>query len=80
LRLFDEVGVSGVAGGLGVAEDYGVLAHQVVHGVAAVRERDLVLDQGVQAEECFVAVEQIQLEQRGDLVGTDLGACFPDAA
>jgi hypothetical protein len=44
--LVDELRVGGVAGGRGVAEDHGVLAHQVVHGVDAVGEGDLVLDDG----------------------------------
>jgi hypothetical protein len=48
--------------------------------VVAVRERDVVLDQRVQAEECLVSVEEVELEQRGDLVGADLGGCVLDAA
>ena len=40
LGLLDELGVCGGGGGLGVAEHDRVFAHEVVHGVAAVGERD----------------------------------------
>jgi hypothetical protein len=56
----------------GVVEDHGVLAHQVVDVARAAGQRDVVLDDRVEAEEDLFAVEDVELEQRRAGVGADL--------
>jgi hypothetical protein len=55
-----------------VVEDHGVLAHQVVDVARAAGQRDVVLDDRVEAEEDLFAVEDVELEQRRAGVGADL--------
>jgi hypothetical protein len=50
----------------------GVLAHEVVHRPGFTVEGDLVLAHGVEAEERFLVVEDVELEQRGEVVDADL--------
>jgi hypothetical protein len=46
--------------------------HQVVDGSGFAVEGDLVLAHGVEAEERFLVVEDVELEQRGEAVDADL--------
>ena len=70
--LLDVELVGGVAAVLGVAEHQGVFAHQVIHDTGAAGELDVVLDDRVEAEEGFLAVEDVELEQRRGGVRADL--------
>jgi hypothetical protein len=64
----------------GVVEDHGVFAHQVVDVARAAGQRDLVLGDRVEAEEDFLAVEDVELEQRRAGMGADLDVGVLDEA
>ena len=60
--------------------DHSVFAHRVVDVARAAGQRDLVLDDRVEAEENFLAVKDIELEQRRAGVGADLHVSSLDEA
>jgi hypothetical protein len=80
LGLLDPGRVGGVAASGGVAEDEGIFAHQVVDGLGAAGQRDVVADDRIEAEEGFLVVKDVELKQRRAGVEADLGAGALDQA
>jgi hypothetical protein len=63
-----------------VVEQDGVFAHDVVDRAGCAAESDDVFADGVEAEECFLVVDQVELEQGRGAVYADLGGGFLDEA
>lgn len=61
-------------------EQDGVFAHEVVDGLGLFAEGDDVFADRVEAEECFFAVDNVELEQWGGVVGVDGRGGFLDQA
>ena len=78
--LLDVGRVGGVAAVDGVVEHHGVFSHQVVDVARAAGQRDGLLGDRVEAEEHFLAVEDVELEQRRAGVGADLRVGVLDEA
>lgn len=63
-----------------MVEEDGVFAHEVVDGGGLFAEGDDVFADWVEAEEGFVVVDEVELEERGGVVDSDCGCGFFDQA
>lgn len=63
-----------------MVEQDGVFAHEVIHGLGLTAEGDDVLADGVEAKECLLVVDHVELEHGRCGVHPNLCGCFLDQA